>query len=217
MLAALVTRDPNRRAALARELPALDTPPWSWWPPWAGAILAAAEALGEHAFAAAFASRSIERVWTELDAREATDELTGRPLPGVAHEYWPTPLAGQRVHDGYGWGAETSAWLLRYVVGLRPLAASGRARFELRPLLPPALAVPGRRYSIGPLTLRGWAFRLTLEPLTTGTRVVLASAGRGELIVAAPQRWFKCPLRAGGEASVDLAFGEAARIAWSAG
>lgn len=177
--AAFVTRDPQRRAALARRLAEYDTPPWNWWPSWSGTVLAAADALGQHAFAAAYAERIIARVWHALDARDATDEVTGRPLPGVAREYWPEPAGAYRVHDGYGWGAETATFFLRHIVGFRPTPAG----FILRPALPEGLRGAGRWFRVAPLRVRGRWLAVTLEPSARGTDVVVAD-GAGRVVHA---------------------------------
>lgn len=55
-------------------------------------------------------------------------------------------------------------------IGLRPVHGD-TPTLELRPMLPDALRVPGTRYEICPLVLRGWRFSLTLEPVSDGTRV----------------------------------------------
>jgi hypothetical protein len=169
LTAAFVTGDPERRAALARCLPEHDVPPWNWWPSWSGTVLAAAAALEEHAFAAGFAHRTVSRVWSEIDAVEASDEVTGRPLPGVSREYWPDPLHERRFHDGYGWGAETATFFLRYLAGFRPTPDG----FVLRPLLPDDLAVLGRHYVIEPIHVCGRRCALALEPSSSGTTAII--------------------------------------------
>jgi hypothetical protein len=227
LLAALATSDPARQAALARELPSYDAAPWRWWPSWSSAVLAAADALGEHAFAGRFAAGIVARVWRDLDARAATGEVTGRPLPGVAREYWPEPIAGYHVHDGYGWGAETATFFLRHIVGLRPTWHRGTPAFLLSPCLPPDLAEDGRHYAIGTFTLRGWRFSLALEPAAGETRVRVTSQQAGQVTLAvtgARDVWSRGlnllavrerslhRLNSGGELAFGLQAGETARV-----
>lgn len=211
LTAALVTTDPARRAALARSLHEHDAPPWNWWPSWSGTVLAAAEALGQHDFAAGFADRIVSRVWQEIDAPDASDEVTGRPLPGVSHEYWPGPSHGRRFHDGYGWGAETAAFFLRYVAGFRPEMPG----YSIHPGLPPDLKVPGRRYTIGPLTVRGMRCTLTLEPQADGTQVQLTGDPAHRLAVRIGRHRSFHDADEDGSVHTFVPQGREARIIWS--
>lgn len=56
-------------------------------------------------------------------------------------------------------------------MGKSTVAANLALALELRPMLPDALRVPGTRYGIGPVVLRGWRGCLSLEPVADGTRV----------------------------------------------
>ncbi|RIK40756.1 MAG: hypothetical protein DCC58_13475 [Chloroflexi bacterium] len=173
---ALTLLDQGYHAGLARQLAECDAPPWNWWPSWSGTVLAAASALGQHAFAAGFAQRLVARVWAEIDAPDASTEVTGRPLPGVSREYWPGPGHERRFHDGYGWGAETATFFLRHIAGVQP----NLGRIELRPMLPASLNIVGRRYGIGPLTVAGMRGELVLEPGERATEVTYQRASGSE-------------------------------------
>jgi hypothetical protein len=81
-----------------------------------------------------------------MDAREPEPDGA---LPGVTREYWPEgSVATSAGIEGYGWGALTVHFLVRYVLGLRWWHANA---FELVPALPAAFRRPGATYTIGPL------------------------------------------------------------------
>ena len=144
---------PHQAARLGAELPAYDVSPWADWPSWSYTIVESAAAGGHHAMAARMATRIVERVYRRNDRRD----LRGfaRPLPGVAPEYWPTDVATYTGSDGYGWGANTLALLLRHVIGFTESDDTGAWSFHLTPGLPTSLMHVERDYWLRNLHYRG--------------------------------------------------------------
>lgn len=126
------------------------------WPPVAHTALEAALATGQETRAAELAAGILERVWRRMDAR--TPEPDGA-LPGVTREYWPEgSRATSAGIEGYGWGALTVHFLMRYLIGLREDSPTA---FRLLPALPAAWRRRGACYTIGPLPYGGRALTLT--------------------------------------------------------
>jgi mannosylglycerate hydrolase MGH1-like protein len=126
------------------------------WPPVAQTALEAALAAGQEARAAELAAGILDRVWRRMDAR--TLEPDGA-LPGVTREYWPEGGRGTSAGiEGYGWGALTVHFLVRYLVGLREDSPTS---FRLVPALPAAWRRRGACYTIGRLPYGGRALTLT--------------------------------------------------------
>lgn len=159
--AALGVADPARHAALRTAIAAIDADTLIWPPP-AWTVIAAADALTMHNDAGAVAASICERVYSFWDARQPRD---GQTLPGIACEYWP--LDGRCGGEGYGWGAFTIHLLLRYVLGLSITAE----HLVLRPYLPPAWRIAGRRYGVS-ITLRGREWRIGLAVSSTAQLVI---------------------------------------------
>jgi Trehalase len=151
---------PEQIAALRPAFAALPPHGGTWpplvWPPVAHTALEAALATGLDARAAELAAQILEHAWRRMDARDLEPDGA---LPGVTREFWPaggpTPSAGI---EGYGWGALTAHFLVRYVVGLREI---GPASFRLIPAVPPARRLPGAAYTLGPLAYGPGALTLS--------------------------------------------------------
>jgi hypothetical protein len=180
---------PAQVAALAPAFDALpphcDVYPPLVWPPVAYTVFEAALAAGRDAWAAEQAVALLDRVWRRMDARDPEPDGA---LPGVTREFWPegdaTTSAGT---EGYGWGALTVHFLIRYVAGLR---AESPDRFRLVPALPPAWRRPGTTFTVGPLAYGSGALTLTYAiPADASTRdqidVTLQMSGvTGALVVS---------------------------------
>jgi hypothetical protein len=136
-----------------------------------------------HDKAAELAWAVCDRAYRFWDAREVHAERT---LPGIACEYWP--LHGKCGGEGYGWGAFTTHLILHVLVGLS-FADTGIA---LRPNLPPAWRVPGRRYVLS-MTVRGRPLAIALEPVDAHRLRVSFNERRAEAA------WGESILRAWGE------------------
>jgi hypothetical protein len=116
----------------------------------------AALSMGLDEWAAERSSEILERVWRRMDAREPEPDGA---LPGVTREYWPEgDTATSAGIEGYGWGALTVYFLLRYLLGLREMAANS---FMLVPALPAVLKRGGASYSVGPLAYGGGRVAVT--------------------------------------------------------
>jgi hypothetical protein len=138
------------------------------WPMAIWAAVEAARAAGMHATAAELAGAIADRAYGFWDAREQRPDRT---LPGVACEYWP--VSGRCGGEGYGWGAFGVHLALHALLGFTP----GADALRLRPNLPPAWRVAGRRYGTW-LHCRDRALLVELAPLgpdrvrvTVGSRV----------------------------------------------
>jgi hypothetical protein len=126
------------------------------WPPVAYTALEAALPAGLEARAAELAAEIAERAWQRMDARDLEPD---GGLPGVARESWP--LGGREVGagiEGYGWGALTTHFVVRYIVGLREASPTS---FHLMPSLPAAWRRPGAVFSIDPLPYGAGVLALT--------------------------------------------------------
>jgi hypothetical protein len=150
---ALGVATPERVAALTERVRSISADTLEW-PMGAWTALEAALAAGLYDKAAELVAAVCERAYGFWDAREAHPERT---LPGIACEYWP--LSGRCGGEGYGWGAFTTHLLLRGLLGFAPASDV----LQLRPNLPPAWRVAGKRFVCHmhfffPITI-------TLEPL----------------------------------------------------
>jgi hypothetical protein len=142
----------------------------------------------------------VDRVYREMDRPDAND---GRPLPGVAPEFWPEPApGGARLWDpaeAYGWGANALVYLLRYLIGFVEGEDVAQHAFALRPALPAALRTPGARYAVRNLSIRGAHFDLTYGVLSaTEVQIGVRRREAGTVTVA-------------GQGSATLAFEFAGR------
>jgi hypothetical protein len=157
----------EQAAALRPHLPGYVAAPWTWWPSWSYHVAEAALAAGAPDVAAALAAAVVDRVYRQMDRHTAED---GRPLPGVAPEFWPEPAPDGALlwepAEAYGWGAQAVVYLLRYLIGLVEGEDITRRQCTLRPALPLALRVPGARYTVLNLQVRGAAFDLTYLPIS---------------------------------------------------
>jgi hypothetical protein len=148
------------------------------WPMGAWTAVEAATAAGLHDTAAELAAAICERAYGFWDARPALPERT---LPGISCEYWPP--SGRCGGEGYGWGAFTTHLLLHTLVGVTPTHEG----LQVRPNVPAAWRVPGRRYSVS-LHWREQPVAITLEPLG-GERVAVTvndhkeEVGWGDMVV----------------------------------
>jgi hypothetical protein len=135
-LALGVTRD-GRASALRPAIAAID-PDRIEWPMGIWTAVAAAEQAGMQDVAAELAWAIADRAYRFWDARRHHPDRT---LPGVACEYWP--VSGRCGGEGYGWGAFGVHLVLHTLLGFTP-AEDG---LHLRPNLPAAWRVAGRRYA----------------------------------------------------------------------
>jgi hypothetical protein len=135
-LALGVTRD-GRASALRPAIAAID-PAQIEWPMGIWTAVAAAEQAGMQDVAAELAWAIVDRAYRFWDARQHRPDRT---LPGVACEYWP--VSGRCGGEGYGWGAFGVHLVLHTLLGFTP-AKDG---LRLRPNLPAAWRVAGRRYA----------------------------------------------------------------------
>jgi hypothetical protein len=125
------------------------------WPMAIWTAVEAARAAGMHDTAAELAWAIADRAYRFWDAREQHPDRT---LPGVACEYWP--VSGRCGGEGYGWGAFGLHLALHALLGFTPTEDALR----LRPNLPAAWRVAGRRYTAR-LHCRGQALLVELAPL----------------------------------------------------
>jgi hypothetical protein len=178
---------PEQVAALIPAFAALPPHGGVWpplvWPPVAHTVLEAALAAGQDGRAAALAADIIERTWTRMDAR--TLEPDGS-LPGVTREFWPEGGVGENAGiEGYGWGALTVQFLVRYVLGLREIAPDC---FALVPALPATWRRSGAVLSVGPLAYGSGTltitYRLPDDPRAEELEVSVTLAGMGDAFVA---------------------------------
>lgn len=82
-------------------------------------------------------------------------------IPGVSGEFWPVE-PHEQIRNGaecYGWGATFPTLLIRNLLGFRERGDG----FELCPVLPKRLLVPGRRYAFRGLSWRGRSMDLEME------------------------------------------------------
>lgn len=135
---ALGVADEARIAALRPVVAALDADTLTW-PMFAWTAVEAALAADLPDVAAELAWAVCERAYSFWDARTTHSEGT---LPGIACEYWP--LDGRCGGEGYGWGAFTTHLLLHVLLGMTPT----RKGLLIRPNLPTAWRVAGRRYGV---------------------------------------------------------------------
>ncbi|MBM4417368.1 MAG: hypothetical protein FJ033_03495 [Chloroflexi bacterium] len=143
------------------------------WPPVALTAFEAASALGEWDWLAESVAELCDRVWRAIDA--PTHE-TGRPLPGIAHEHWP--IEGEWHTEGYGWGAATALFFLRYICGIRdePLAQCS----EVAPRFPACLRRPGAVYYLRGLPRHDGRVDVTYVVAPDGTVTARVAATSGE-------------------------------------
>lgn len=160
----------DRCIALRAAIQAID-PAAVTWPMFAWTAVEAAQMAGLHAQAAALAAAVCERAYGFWDAREAYPERT---LPGVACEYWPP--SGRCGGEGYGWGAFTTHLVLHTLMGITPT----REHLVIRPNLPPAWRVPGRRYGVG-LHWRDRPIGVAMEPLDSGHLILQVNSQRAKV------------------------------------
>ncbi len=160
----------EQAAALRGAVAALD-PASITWPMGAWMAVEAAAAAGLPDTATRLAAAICERAYAFADARPAHPE---RSLPGVSCEYWPPN--GRAGGEGYGWGAFTLHLLLHTLVGLAP--ADGA--LVLRPNLPLAWRVPGRRYGLR-LHWHAIDIDITIEPLDATTTRLRVNRQQHEL------------------------------------
>jgi hypothetical protein len=156
-------------AALRAAVEALD-PADSVWPMFAWTAVEALQAADLDAQAAEFAAAICERAYSFWDMRPADP---ARTLPGVTCEYWP--LSGRCGGEGYGWGAFGIHLVLHTLLGFTPDVA----HVALRPNLPVAWRVPGRRYAVQ-LAWRGAVHTIALEPLSAERVAVTVDGERVE-------------------------------------
>ncbi len=143
------------------------------WPPVALTAFEAASALGESEWLAESVAELCDRVWRAIDAPA---HETGRPLPGIAHEHWP--IEGEWHTEGYGWGAATALFFLRYICGIgdQPLAQSS----EVTPRFPASLRRPGAVYHLRGLPRRDGRVDVTYVVASDGTVTANVAATSGE-------------------------------------
>src|SRR5262249_32671109 len=130
--------EPEQLVALREAFDALPPhcgiyPPLAW-PPVAHTVLEAALTCGLDERAAELTAELLERVWRRMDARDLEPDGA---LPGATREFWPE--GGREASagiEGYGWGALTVHFLIRYLSGLREI---GPGSFALIPALPASL------------------------------------------------------------------------------
>ncbi len=170
---------PGRVDALRDAIERIDSDTLTW-PMFAWTAIEAATRAGLYDRAAELAAAIVERAYTFWDAHQAHPDRT---LPGVACEYWPPD--GRCGGEGYGWGAFTTHLLLHVLVGLTP----ERDRLVVRPDLPPAWRVAGRRYGVR-LNWRNVSFKVLIEPRMNGVVVTI------------------------GRKRAEVAWGEAAAFTW---
>lgn len=157
---ALGVAAPAQVAALRASIAAPD-PATLTWPMGAWMATAAAQSAGLHDTAATLAAAICERAYGFWDAHSQT---SGRTLPGISCEYWPTD--GRCGGEGYGWGAFSTHLLLHDILGLEPTAEALR----IRPNLPPAWRGAGGRYGV---SLRWGGRGIVLELAPEAERVHL--------------------------------------------
>ena len=158
-----------RIEALIGRIERLDEQPYLW-PMFVWTAVDAALAADRPAVAAAIAHATVERAWSTWDRREAAP---GAPLPGVTCEYWG--VDGRCGAEGYGWGAFGVHLLVRVLLGFRPHDDA----LELRPALPEALRVPGRRYRVRNLPWQGGRIDVELALDAEGDGLELRLTDRG--------------------------------------
>jgi hypothetical protein len=161
-------------AALRHRLAEYVAAPWTWWPSWSYHVAEAALAAGAPEVAAGLAEAVIDRVYRQMDRRGRDD---GRPLPGVAPEFWPEAAPDGALlwepAEAYGWGANSVLYLVRYLIGLVESDDISRKQFHLRPALPLALRVRDAPYAVRNLNIRGARFDLTYQPAGEGALEIL--------------------------------------------
>ena len=175
----------QQRAVLRRSFSALPRHCGSYpplvWPPVAYTALEAALAAGLDGRAAELTAAILDRVWRRMDAHAIEPDGA---LPGVTREYWPEgdTSTGAGI-EGYGWGALTVHFLIRYLLGLREEAPD---RLRLVPSLPPALRRRAATYSAGPLPYGCHALTLTyaIQPEGDEVAIALDVAGAAGAVVA---------------------------------
>jgi len=156
LLAGLASAE--QRQALAGELEAYTTPPWTLWASWSYVVLESALAAGERRFAGRVAAGIVGRVYDQLDRHRLGDPRG--PTPGIAREYWPLDVDTWDGSEGYGWGATTASYVVRQLFGFTEggYPADGTPSdlsFHLAPTLPEPFLEPGRHYALLNLPYRG--------------------------------------------------------------
>ena len=163
----------EQAAALRAHLAGYVAAPWTWWPSWSYHVAEAALAAGAPEVAAAVAEAVIDRVYRQLDRRLRDD---GLPLPGVAPEFWPAAAPDGTLlwqpGEAYGWGANSSLYLLRYLIGFQEGGEMACKGFLLRPALPAAFRMPGPSYVVRNLTICGASFDLAYDPQPDGGLII---------------------------------------------
>ncbi len=172
----------EQTAALRAAFDALPTHGGAWpalvWPPVALTAREAALAAGLDAKAGEMAAEILDRAWRRMDARELEPDGA---VPGVTREFWPEGGRDTSAGiEGYGWGALTVHFLMRYVLGLRERDANS---FALVPALPGAWRRPGAVFAVGPVRYGGGLvrieYRVPAESAEHAVDVALELAGLG--------------------------------------
>jgi hypothetical protein len=195
----------QQRQALRRTFGALPrhcgTYPPLVWPPVAQTALEAALAVGLEARAGELAGGILDRVWRRLDARRVEPDGA---LPGITREYWPEDDERTSAGiEGYGWGALTIHFLVRYLLGLREEAPH---RLRLVPALPPLLRRHGANFTAGPLPYGACALTLTyaIAASSESVAITLEVAGAiGPVVVCESGTHRELARATPGQASTD--------------
>ena len=183
----LDTAKPEQRLAMRREVAAFFRSPFTIWPSWSTFVLEAAAATGVFDMAGEMAWEIVRRTAATSDRRSlgAIGGTVGRPTPGAAPEYWPYDPKEFMGNDAYAWGAQSAAFVVRHVLGIRPvygLGTNGGAGtgggLRLRPAFPPGLRLGGEygvenlahgagRISVSYSRIAGyWMCRVGIEEVT---------------------------------------------------
>lgn len=143
----------EQRRAMRSEVARFYRSPFTMWPSWATFVLEAASSLGMTWMAGEMAYDILRRVYAHTD-RRSTGEFE-RPLPGASPEYWPHDWGTFGGNDAYAWGAQTSSFLIRHILGIRPTESTEGLGLSLSPSLPPSLRAHGSRFGVENLLHRG--------------------------------------------------------------
>lgn len=158
--------DEAQKKRMRDEIRAFFRSPFTIWPSWSTFVLEAASACGMFDLAGEMAWEMAARVYATTDRRSlgALGGRAERPTPGAAPEYWPYDPVTFGGNDAYAWGAQSAAFMIRHILGIR---ASGRREglgLYLRPSIPATLIAaserPTRRFGVANLAHR--RLRLTV-------------------------------------------------------
>ncbi len=124
----LDTATPEQREAMRPEVAAFFRSPFTIWPSWSTFVLEAAAAIDMFETAGEMSWEIVRRTSATSD-RRSIKEVGGsveRPMPGASPEYWPYDPKEFLGNDAYAWGAQSAAFIVRHILGIRPVYGISR-------------------------------------------------------------------------------------------